>query len=183
MVIEPTEIDAVKIYRREPFKDERGAFQRLYCAHELGNLVGERKIVQINCSLTRKVGAVRGMHYQKSPSAEMKIVRCVRGRVIDVAVDLRRGSSTFLHWVAVELSAENGKAIIIPEYFAHGFQVLEPDSELLYLHTASYDPANEGAVRFDDPRIGIAWPLPPADLSARDNSHPPLAADFPGLVP
>lgn len=183
MLIEPTEIEAVKVYRREAFQDERGAFQRLFCARELEALVGSRKIVQINRSLTRKVGAVRGMHYQKSPSAEMKIVRCLRGRVLDVAVDLREGSPTFLRWVAIELSPENGNAIVIPEFFAHGFQVLEPDSELLYLHTAFYDPASEGAVRFDDPKIGIAWPLPPIDLSARDTSHPLLADDFLGLVP
>ena len=114
--------------------------------------------------------------------AEIKIVRCLKGRVFDVAVDLRQGSPTFLKWTAVELTPENHLAFVIPEGCAHGFQVLEEDSELLYLHTAFYTPDAEGAVRFDDPRVGVNWPLVPTDLSARDLSHTHLKEIFKGLV-
>jgi dTDP-4-dehydrorhamnose 3,5-epimerase len=117
-----------------PQIDERGFFTRLFCHNELGELIGARQIVQINQSSTRTVGAVRGLHYQHGPSAEMKLVRCIKGKVWDVAVDLRAGSPTFLYWHAEELSAENAHMMVIPEGFAHGFQVLEEDSELLYLH-------------------------------------------------
>jgi len=128
------------------------------------------------------VGAVRGMHYQNAPHAEMKIVRCLRGRVFDVAIDLRRGSPTFLRWTSCELAPASRRALLVPEGCAHGFQVLEPDSELLYLHTACYERSAEGGVRFDDPRVGIAWPLAPVDLSERDRSHPLLAPDFTGIA-
>lgn len=164
------------------FQDNRGAFSRLFCSRELQAIVGPRTIVQINHSITRGVGAVRGLHFQNPPHAEMKIVRCLKGRVFDVAVDLRQGSPTFLKWTAVELTPENRFAFVIPEGCAHGFQVLEEDSELLYLHTAFYTPDAEGAVRFDEPRIGVNWPLAPTDLSTRDLSHPHLKEDFKGMV-
>ena len=183
MKIAPTAIAGVSILESEPVRDARGAFARLFCARELEGVVGRRQVVQINHSLTRAVGAVRGLHYQHPPHAEMKIVRCLKGRVFDVAVDLRRGSASFLSWVSCELSPASGNALVIPEGCAHGFQVLEPDSELLYLHTAYYTREAEGAVRFDDPRVAIAWPLPPTDLSERDRSHAPLAADFAGIAP
>jgi dTDP-4-dehydrorhamnose 3,5-epimerase len=164
-------------------QDHRGAFSRWFCAEEAKSILGDRPIVQINQSTTRTVGAVRGLHFQYPPHAEMKIVRCLRGRVFDVAVDLRKGSSTFLKWTAVELSPTNRLSLIIPEGCAHGFQVLEERSELLYLHTAFYTPASEGAVRFDDPKIGVVWPLQPTDLSARDLGHPYLHDSFEGLSP
>lgn len=162
--------------------DERGSFTRLYCEDELGELVGERQIVQINQSSTRTVGAVRGLHYQHEPHAEMKLVRCIKGKVWDVAVDLRAGSATFLNWHAEELSAENARMMVIPEGFAHGFQVLEEDSELLYLHTDFYTPAVEGGVRPTDPALAIGWPLVLQDLSDRDLNHPLLTAEFTGLL-
>lgn len=162
--------------------DERGSFSRLYCQKELGELVGERQIVQINQSSTRTVGAVRGLHYQHDPHAEMKLVRCIKGTVWDVAVDLRAGSPTFLHWHAEELSAENAHMMVIPEGFAHGFQVLEEDSVLLYLHTAFFTPLAEGGIRPMDPRLSIAWPLAPHDLSDRDLNHPLLTPEFAGLA-
>lgn len=164
------------------FQDNRGAFSRLYCSRELEAIVGARTIAQINHSMTRGVGAVRGLHFQNPPHAEMKIVRCLRGRVFDVAVDLRQGSPAFLKWTAVELTPENRLALVIPEGCAHGFQVLEEGSEILYLHTAFYTPDAESAVRYDDPRIGINWPLAPTDLSARDLSHPHLNEEFKGMV-
>jgi len=165
-----------------PHRDARGAFMRLFCAQELQPVLGDRQIKQINHSRTSRAGAVRGLHFQHPPHAEMKMVRCLRGRVWDVAVDLRPGSSTFLHWHAQELVEGDAQMLVVPEGFAHGFQVLEPDSELLYLHTAFYRPSSEGGLRYDDPRLAITWPLPPQDLSPRDLSHPLVGADFTGVA-
>lgn len=161
--------------------DERGAFSRFFCADDLCEAAGMRSIVQINHSRTQAVGAIRGLHFQYPPHAEMKMVRCLRGRVWDVAVDLRKNSPTFLRWHAEELSAVNRRLMIIPEGFAHGFQVLDEESELLYLHTATYTPAAEGGIRHDDPRLGISWPLTVAEISLRDRQHPLLPADFAGI--
>ena len=162
--------------------DSRGSFGRLFCEHELQFVLGSRHIVQINQSLTRNSGAVRGMHYQTPPQAEMKLVRCLRGRVWDVAVDLRKGSPSFLRWHAEELSADNRRMLVIPEGFAHGFQALESDSELLYLHTQAYVSGAEAAVAYDDTLIGIDWPIPVTELSDRDRSHPRLDQTFCGIV-
>ncbi|MBP6189165.1 MAG: dTDP-4-dehydrorhamnose 3,5-epimerase family protein [Azonexus sp.] len=165
----------------QPHTDHRGAFSRLFCERELAEVVGDRHVVQINHSRTHAVGAVRGMHFQHPPHAEMKMVRCVRGRVWDVLVDLRAGSPTFLHWHAEELSPDASRMLVIPEGCAHGFQVLEADSELLYLHTAFYTPPSEGALRYDDPLLAIPWPLPVTDLSERDKTHALLSNNFIGL--
>lgn len=181
MKLERTSIPGVMRVETNYFTDARGAFGRLYCAAELSGIIGSRQIVQINHSCTAAVGAIRGMHFQYPPHAEMKLIRCLKGRVWDVAVDLRVGSPTFLHWHAEELTPNNARLMVIPEGCAHGFQVLEADSELLYLHTAFYHPAAEGGLRHDDPRLGIEWPLPAVDLSARDLSHPLLNQDFPGI--
>ncbi len=164
-----------------PHEDARGRFARLFCTRELAGIQGERAIVQVNHSLTRRKGALRGMHFQHPPHAEAKWVRCLRGRVFDVVVDLRRGSPTFLKWHAVELSARRQNALFVPEGCAHGFQTLEDDCELLYLHTAHYAPGHEGGVRWNDPRVGIAWPLPVAEISRRDEAHPLLGEDFLGI--
>jgi len=161
--------------------DHRGAFSRLFCEQKLKPALGERHIVQINHSCTHQVGSVRGMHFQYAPHAEMKMVRCLKGRVWDVAVDLRQNSPTFLRWYAVELSVKNANMMIIPEGCAHGFQVLEVDSELLYLHTAAYVPSAEGGLRHDDPLLAINWPIGVADLSDRDRLHPLLKGDFYGV--
>lgn len=163
--------------------DERGAFARLFCAEDLSSLLGARRVVQVNQSMTHRVGAVRGLHYQNFPHAEMKLVRCTRGRVWDVVVDLRRGSSTFLHWHAEMLSAENRNMLVIPEGCAHGFQVLEADSEMLYLHTEFYCPDAEGGLRYNDPALNITWPLAVLDLSVRDSNHPLVTSEFIGLAP
>jgi dTDP-4-dehydrorhamnose 3,5-epimerase len=179
--IEATRIAGVFVVRTEFVRDHRGQFGRLFCRDELSAILGAREIIQINASRTSMRGAVRGLHYQRAPHAEMKLVRCVRGRVWDVAVDLRAGSETFLQWHAEELSADSGKMLVVPEGCAHGFQVLDAESEMLYLHTARYEPSSEGGVKFDDPRLGIAWPLSVCDLSARDSQHPALVSDFSGL--
>jgi len=181
MKIHQTPINGLVVIDSERQSDDRGFLHRLFCEEELREVVGQRQIVQINQSRTRTVGAARGLHYQRQPHAEMKFVRCLSGKVWDVAVDLRAGSSTFLKWHAEELSAENARMMVIPEGFAHGFQVLEADSELLYLHTAHYTSSAEGGVRVMEPRLSIRWPLAVRDLSNRDRNHPLLASDFPGL--
>jgi len=181
--LKSTSLAGVFVAENAPFRDARGAFQRLFCDEALEAVLGERRVRQINHSRTTQVGAIRGLHFQYPPHAEMKLVRCLRGRVWDVAVDLRRNSPTFLHWHAVELSPENGRMFVVPEGCAHGFQVLEADSELLYLHTAPYQPGSEGGVAFDEPRLAIAWPLPALDLSERDRNHPRLSESFAGIAP
>lgn len=181
MRIEPTAIAGVTVVHGSAFADQRGAFRRLFCDLELAEIIGERGIVQINHSQTVRTGTRRGMHFQLPPHAEMKLVRCLRGKVWDVAVDLRAGSPTFLCWHAEELSAENGRMLVIPEGCAHGFQTLAPDTELLYLHTAHYAPHAEGGVRHDDPALGIDWPLPASDLSQRDQAHPFITSEYPGI--
>ncbi len=182
MKIQPTPIPSLMLVETTPHADDRGAFARLYCEHALQSLIGTRRIVQINNSRTTAIGAVRGLHYQYPPYAEMKLVRCLKGRVWDVTVDLRHDSPTFLRWHAEELTPDNALMVVIPEGFAHGFQVLEQDSELLYLHTAFYKPESEGGLRHDDPQLGIAWPLPVTDISARDSSHAYVDSSFRGIV-
>jgi dTDP-4-dehydrorhamnose 3,5-epimerase len=177
-----TRIPGAFIIESTTFRDNRGSFSRLFCSRELQEIIGPRKILQINHSQTCSIGAVRGLHYQNPPYAEMKIVRCLKGRVFDVAVDLRRDSPTFLKWTAVELSSENLRAFIIPEGCAHGFQVLDEDSQLLYLHTAYYNSQCESALRFDEPRISVSWPLIPTDISERDLNHPSLKENFKGII-
>lgn len=181
MNIVSTEIHDLKVIKSIRHVDNRGSFGRLYCEHELGAIIGSRRIVQINHSCTASIGAIRGMHFQHPPHAEMKLVRCLKGRVWDVAVDLRADSPTFLKWHAEELTPENAIMFVIPEGCAHGFQVIESASELLYLHTAFYTPDAEAGIRHDDPRVGIAWPLRVTDISPRDAAHPLIDSDFHGI--
>ncbi len=181
MKIRSTEIAGVIVVESEPFVDHRGSFTRLFCERELAQVLGHRHIVQINQSRTLAAGAIRGLHYQHPPHAEMKLVRCLKGRVWDVAVDLRRGSPTFLQWHAEELTPNNQRLLVVPEGCAHGFQVLEQESELLYLHTNFFERNAEGRARYDEPRIAITWPLPATDLSARDLGQPLLTQDFLGI--
>ena len=177
-----TPITALKIVERQQLGDSRGFLSRLFCADELAVAGWHKPITQINQTFTQKQGTIRGLHFQNTPYAEMKLVTCLRGAIWDVAVDLRAASPTFLQWHAEELSAANHRALLIPEGFAHGFQTLEPDSELLYLHTEFYDPPHEGGLRHDDPRLGIAWPLEPQDISERDLAHPLLDCHFTGVT-
>ena len=180
-LVAPGPIAGVRLATSRVIGDARGQFARLFDLDLLGAVHGARPIVQINHSVTRQPGTVRGMHYQSAPALEAKWVRCLRGRVLDVAIDLRQGSPTFLQHFAVELSPAGAAALFIPEGCAHGFQVLEPDSELLYLHTAPYAPHHEAGLRCDDPALGIAWPLPIIGLSPRDAAHPLITADFEGI--
>lgn len=182
MLIKTTKLTGVMLVESSPFLDERGAFCRLYCDHELADIIGERKILQVNHSRTQTRGALRGLHYQRPPNAEMKLVRCLSGRVWDVAVDLRMDSPTYLQWYAEELTADNFRMLVIPEGCAHGFQVLQENSELLYLTTAFYQASAEGGLRYDDPALNIEWPLPISQLSSKDLQHPYLDPVFTGLV-
>jgi dTDP-4-dehydrorhamnose 3,5-epimerase len=180
--IRDTTLANVHVLQRQLQEDERGWFERMYSSADLAGLLGQRSMVQVNRTLTRAKTTVRGMHYQVQPSAEAKIVSCLRGAIFDVAVDLRRGSPTFLRWHAEMLTAENDRSLFIPEGFAHGFQAVADDCEVLYFHTAAYDKAAEQGVHPLDPRVAIAWPLPVEHLSERDASHPPLTSEFDGIV-
>lgn len=179
--IADTPISGLKIVERTPRSDERGFLSRLFCAEELQGAGWNKPIAQINQTLTRRAGAVRGLHFQFPPYGEMKLVSCIRGEVWDVALDLRRGSPTFLQWFGARLSPDNGHALLIPEGFAHGFQALTADCELLYLHSCAYRAGSEGGINPEDPRAAIRWPEAITEMSARDRGHPMLSPDFAGV--
>lgn len=179
--IRSTPLDGLYSLERLPIGDPRGYLERLYCAEDFRAMGWHAPIAQINHTLTSIAGTIRGMHFQLPPHAEAKLVSCLRGEVFDVAVDLRAGSATFLHWHAELLSAGNHHSLLIPAGFAHGFQTLTTDCEMLYLHTAAHAPASEGAVSAVDPRLGISWPLPIATMSERDAAQPLLTAAYSGI--
>lgn len=167
---------------RKPITDSRGFFTRFFCAEEFKEIGFNQPIAQINHTLSRHKGAIRGMHFQYPPQTETKIVTCIQGEVLDVAVDIRKGSSTFLQWHAEVLSAENQSSLYIPDGFAHGFQALTNDCQLLYLHSVSYAPNVEGALNVLDPTLAIDWPLEVTEISERDRNHPLLDSQFEGIV-
>lgn len=172
----------LKIIERQQLGDSRGFLSRLFCAEELGAAGWCKPIAQINQTLTQKQGTIRGMHFQRPPHTEMKLVTCLRGAIWDVAVDLRAGSPTLLQWHAEKLSAANHRALLIPERFAHGFQALSDDCELLYLHSAPYAPESDAGLNPKDPMLSITWPLVITELSARDAQHPMLNDQFKGVT-
>lgn len=157
---------------RTQIKDGRGCFSRWYCANEFSAVGVTKPIVQINHSHSNRAGTIRGLHFQRHPFQEIKIVSCLSGRVFDVAVDLRKNSDTFLQWFGIELSAENDESLVIPEGFAHGFQTLEPDTMLVYYVTAVYTATAEDGLHPFDAAIGVTWPLPLTDISDRDMQRP-----------
>ena len=165
----------------KPFSDERGWFARYYCKNEFQAIGHSKEWVQMNQSVSYAEGTLRGLHFQHPPFREIKLVRCIAGAVYDVIVDLRPGSSTFLQWFGTELSATNDRMLYIPEGFAHGFQTLAKDSALLYHHTEFYAPGAEGGLRYDDPALGVNWPLPVAVISERDAQHPYVDKNFKGI--
>ncbi|APW36636.1 dTDP-4-dehydrorhamnose 3,5-epimerase [Rhodoferax koreense] len=171
----------LKLIERHPLGDARGFLSRLFCAEELSAAGWRVPIAQINHTFTAARGTVRGLHYQLPPHAEMKLVSCLRGAVWDVAVDLRAGSPTYLQWHAEILSAENHRALLIPEGFAHGFQTQSDDVEMLYCHSSFYAPAAEAGLNPQDPRVAVAWPLAVQGLSPRDAGHPMIDAQFEGV--
>lgn len=178
----PTPLAGLMLVQRKVIDDYRGFLSRFYCAEEFSAAGFDNPIAQINHTLTRKRGAVRGLHFQHPPHAEIKLVSCLKGAILDVAVDLRCGSPTFLHWHGEILSAANRKSLLIPRGYAHGFQALSEDCELIYLHTAAYHPEAEGALNVADSRLNIIWPLPIDDLSERDRNHPFVDQYFQGVV-
>ena len=177
-----TPLTGLKLIERQQLGDSRGFLSRLFCAEELATVGWRKPVAQINQTLTQRAGTVRGMHYQKLPYAEMKLVTCLRGAIWDVAVDLRAGSPTYLQWHAEELSADNHRALLIPEGFAHGFQTLNDDCELLYLHSAAYTPEAEAGLNPKDPMLSITWPRAITELSARDTQSPMLDQQSKGLM-
>jgi len=177
-----TPLDGLVLLQRRPIADARGFLERLYCEDEIQAVHPSMRVVQANRSLTLRCGTVRGMHWQSPPYADAKLIACLRGSVFDVAVDLRRGSPTFLRWHGELLSAENHRSLFVPAGFAHGFQTLSEDCELLYFHSAAHAPAAENGLHPQDPRLGIAWPQAIAELSARDAAHGFLQDDFEGVV-
>lgn len=177
-----TPLSGAKVVQRKKNEDSRGFLSRFFCVDEFKSVGLKSDISQINHTLTRQKGAVRGLHFQYSPHAETKIVSCLNGEVFDVAVDLRKNSSTFLQWHGVLLSKENQLSFFIPEGFAHGFQTLTEDCELIYLHTAPYAKDAEGALNVLDPKLNIDWPLPISDLSERDCNHIYIDKNYQGIV-
>jgi dTDP-4-dehydrorhamnose 3,5-epimerase len=175
-----TPLPGAYVIELEPVQDERGLFARTFCQVEFAQIGFHKQIVQINHSVTRKKGAIRGMHYQRPPACEAKLIRCVQGKVFDVMVDLRAGSPTFLHHCGVELSRDTMRMVYIPEGFAHGFQTLTDDAELVYHHSAFYNPQYEHGLRFNDPALAIDWPLPAGAVSLKDQSYPLIDDSFKG---
>ncbi len=175
-------LSGLMLIQRKVIEDHRGFLSRFYCAEEFAAAGINKPVAQINHTLTRKKGAVRGLHFQNPPHAEIKLVSCMKGEIWDVAVDLRRDSPTFLQWHGDILSATNRKSLLIPEGYAHGFQALTEDCELIYLHTSAYHSEAEGALNVADPKLNIAWPLPIDDLSERDRNHPFIKSDWQGIV-
>jgi len=165
-------IDGVTLVEIEPRSDERGAFARLQCPDEFAAAGHPFTPAQTSLSRNPHAFTLRGMHYQPAPHAEVKLVRAVRGRIFDVAIDLRPASPTYRQWTASQLSAESGRALLIGEGIAHGFLTLEPDSDVLYQISPRFEPGHEAGVRWDDPAFAIAWPRAPALISARDAAYP-----------
>lgn len=160
----------------EPRGDARGFFARLFCVEEFAARGLATGWVQCNTSFTAVQGTLRGLHFQRPPLAETKLLRCIRGAIFDVIVDLRDGSPTFGQWHGERLDDANRTMICVPEGLAHGFQTLTPDVEMMYFHSAPYSAAHEGGLSWDDPQVGVDWPLPVAEISARDAAFPRLDA-------
>ncbi len=177
-----TPISSLKIIQRHPLNDQRGYLERFFCKDELKAIVHEKNIQQINHTLTKTRGTVRGMHFQIQPYSEIKLVSCLKGEVYDVAIDLRQDSPTFLSYYAEILSDNNYKTLYIPEGFAHGFQTLSDDCEMLYLHTNVYVASAERGLNALDLRVNIQWPLLITERSPRDISREMLLCDFKGIT-
>lgn len=173
--------EGLYILEKTTLEDSRGFFQRLFCPLELKEFWGDREIIQINRSFTKEKGTFRGFHFQRQPGAEMKIIQCVSGKVLDYAIDLREGSKTFMNIFSYELSSQNNRVVIIPEGFAHGFQALEDESELIYIHSAPYIRELEDGINYLDPMLSITLPLPVKNVSNRDQEFHFLKKDFQGI--
>ena len=181
MIFHPTGLEGAYLIEPERRGDDRGFFARIFCEEEFAAQGLETRFIQANNSLTGRQGTLRGMHYQLPPNAEVKLVRCVRGALHDVIVDLRPDSPSFRRSFGADLTAENRLMMYVPRGFAHGFVTLTEDAEAIYLVSAAYAPAQERGLRFDDPALGIEWPLPPQELSAKDAAWPAFDAGFHGI--
>jgi dTDP-4-dehydrorhamnose 3,5-epimerase len=181
MKFTPTTLRGAYIIELEPIRDERGFFARMFCKNDFKQIGFDKEIVQINHSLTKQKGAIRGLHYQLPPACETKIIRCIHGAVFDVMVDIRAGSPSFLKWFGIELTKENMRMAFIPEGFAHGFQTLAENSHLIYHHSNFYSAEYERGLRFDDPLFAIRWPLSVAVISVKDQSYELLDRTFKGI--
>jgi dTDP-4-dehydrorhamnose 3,5-epimerase len=177
-----TKISKLQVGKRSKFENNVGTFERLFCKKEFKNIGLLSEIVQINRNFTKYAGTIRGLHFQHSPSAEEKVITCLKGSVYDVALDIRKDSPTFLQWHSEILSDSNGKCMYIPKGFAHGFLTLVDNCEILYFHSEFYSEENEGAILYDDPRINIKWPIEIKHLSERDKKHLHLKQNFKGIV-
>jgi len=164
-----------------PHGDSRGWFARTYCKQEFEQIGHRQEWVQLNHSYSSQKATLRGMHFQHAPYAEIKMLRCIAGAVYDVIIDLRKDSPTFLKWYGTELSAQNKKMLYIPAGFAHGFQTMSDNTELIYHHSQFYTPSAEAGIRYDDKTINIAWPLAISEISPRDTNHPLIDSTFKGL--
>lgn len=176
MIFHETRLEGLRLVELEPSADERGFFARIWCRQELAAAGLDPELAQQSLSHTRTAGTLRGLHFQHPPHEETKLVRCVRGAVYDVAVDLRPGSATYLRWQGFRLSAQNRLALYIPKGFAHGFQTLENDTDVLYDISTPYVPGAAAGYRYDDARLAIAWPLPVTVIAERDLSWPPVSS-------
>lgn len=177
MIFTPTRLDGLWLVEPERHADERGYFARSWCRREFAEHGLDAMPAQMSVSFNAKAGTLRGMHFQRAPHGEIKLVRCTRGVIWDVAIDLRSGSPTRGQWHGVELTAANGAALYIPEEFAHGFQTLAPDSEVFYQISAFHAPEAACGVRYDDPAFGVRWPLPVSCISPRDATWPDYHLD------
>lgn len=171
----PCRLDGLALLERKVMADARGGLERMFCRDDLADAGWQGAVVQSNLTLTRQMGTLRGLHFQYPPMAETKAIACINGAVFDVAVDIRAGSPTFLHWEGHVLSAENARTFILPPGFAHGFQALTEDARMLYFHSAAHSPEHEGGLNALDPGLGIAWPKPVSLLSDRDRALPGIA--------
>ena len=180
-IFEPIDIAGAFSITMKPMTDQRGVFSRLFCTDEMRALGWGAAVAQVNHSYTAKSGTIRGMHFQQPPHAEAKLVMCLRQRVWDVILDLRADSATYLKWFALELSADNSKALLIPPGCAHGFQTLSDDVELLYFHSKPYEPDADDGINPLDTMVNIRWPLELTVISDKDSSRRSIGSDFSGL--
>lgn len=180
MIFETTPIEGVAIIELDKRSDDRGFFARSFCREEFTEHGLDPMVEQCNISYNYKAGTVRGMHYQLPPATESKLIRCLHGSIVDVIVDLRADSPTYLQHVMVELSAENRRSFYVPPMFGHGYQTLTDDAEVLYMVNQRYTPGSERGLRHDDPTLGIDWPMPVSVVSDKDASWPLLG---PGGAP
>lgn len=171
MIFAETKIKNCYLIQLEPIMDQRGWFARTYCQNEFSQIGHIKPWVQINHSFTKYKGTLRGLHKQRTPFEEIKLIQCISGMVYDVIVDLRTHSPTFQSWISIELSKENKNMIYIPEGCAHGFQTLTDDVELFYHHSQFFNPEFESGIRYNDPILNIQWPLPITEISNRDRHH------------